>query len=37
MDPTIKSLAEEFLREFGDVDYEMFSADIVLNAKKADA
>ncbi|KAJ7893812.1 hypothetical protein B0H13DRAFT_2339545 [Mycena leptocephala] len=33
-DPTIKSLAEEFLREFGDVDYEVCSADIVLNAKK---
>jgi hypothetical protein len=33
-DPTIKSLAEEFLREFRDVDYELFSADIVLNAKK---
>ncbi|KAJ7815918.1 hypothetical protein B0H13DRAFT_2137524, partial [Mycena leptocephala] len=33
-DPTIKSLAEEFLREFGDVDYEVCSADIVVNAKK---
>jgi hypothetical protein len=33
-DPTIKSLAEEFLREFGDVDYVVYSADIVLNAKK---
>jgi hypothetical protein len=36
-DPAIKSLAEEFLREFGDVDYEVFSADIVLNAKKPEA
>ncbi|KAJ7883803.1 hypothetical protein B0H13DRAFT_2046304 [Mycena leptocephala] len=36
-DPAIKSLAEEFLREFGDIDYEVFSADIVLNAKKPEA